>query len=53
MSLHPAVAEYFDESGSIGTDADDGIGCYVLGGPVAVSDAVYAAFRDHWKMLLP
>lgn len=52
-SLHPAVAAYFDESGVIGTEYEDGIGCYVLGGPVAVSDAVYAAFRDHWKALLP
>jgi len=52
MSLHPAVAAYFDASGVIGTEYEDGIGCYVLGGPVAVSDAVYATFRDHWKMLL-
>lgn len=52
-TLHAQVAAYFDESGAIGTDADDGIGCYVLGGPGAVSDTVYAAFRDHWKELLP
>lgn len=52
-TLHAEVAAYFDESGAIGTEAEDGIGCYVLGGPVAVSDAVYAAFRDHWKVLLP
>ncbi len=52
-SLHVAVAEYFDESGEIGTTSGDGIGCYVLGGPAAISEAVYEAFRDHWMVLLP
>ncbi len=52
-SLHAAVAEYFEENGEIGTTQWDGIGCYVLGGPAAISNATYAAFRDHWKVLLP
>jgi len=62
-SLHVAVAEYFDESGQIGRAYDEGIwdegiwdegiGAYVLGGPAAISEAVYDAFRDHWLVLLP
>ncbi|MCE5203046.1 MAG: cell wall-binding repeat-containing protein [Coriobacteriales bacterium] len=48
-SLHPAVVEYFDESGEIGVSAvDDGTGCYVVGGTAAVSAATYAEFRDLW-----
>lgn len=55
--LHAEVAAYFDEAGAIGVEYEDsgdsGIGCYVLGGPVAISDAVYAEFRDLWMEYLP
>ncbi|HSQ21562.1 MAG TPA: cell wall-binding repeat-containing protein [Coriobacteriia bacterium] len=54
-TLHPQVAAYFDEAGAIGVEygTTSGIGCYVLGGPVAVSDAVYEEFRDLWMEYLP
>lgn len=48
-ALHPAVIAYFDDSKSIGWTDYDGIGCYVLGGTQAVSDAAYGTFRDLWK----
>ena len=55
--LHAEVAAYFDEAGGIGVGYDAlgaaGIGCYVLGGPAAVSDAVYEEFRDLWTTFLP
>lgn len=50
-SLHPAVVDYFDEQGVIGSTYSDGIGCYVLGGSSAISDAAYAAFRDLYQGL--
>ena len=52
-TLHPEVASYFDNAGAIGQVAEDGIGCYVLGGPSAVSDTAYAAFRDLWRSFAP
>ena len=54
--LHPAVVDYFDDAGRIGSLYGDGIGCYVLGGTSAVSDAAYEAFRDlhkRYSLLLP
>jgi len=50
-ALHPAVIEYFEDQGMIGSQYNDGIGCYVLGGTGAVSDTAYKAFRDLWKDL--
>lgn len=50
-SLHPAVVEYFEDQGIIGSTYYDGIGCYVLGGTSAVSDSAYKAFRDLYKKL--
>jgi putative cell wall-binding protein len=50
-TLHDEVVAYFDEADGIGEEYDPsygGIGCYVLGGSVAVSDAVYKEFRDLW-----
>jgi hypothetical protein len=54
-ALHPQVAAYFDEAGAIGVEygPTGGIGCYVLGGPVAISNAAYMEFRDLWETLLP
>ncbi len=56
-SLHPQVVDYFDENGAIGYpdtgDYNEGMGCYVLGGPAAVSEATYMAFRDLWMEYLP
>lgn len=54
-ALHPQVAAYFDEAGAIGIEygSAGGIGCYVLGGPVAISDAAYVEFRDLWMEYLP
>lgn len=48
-ALHPTVSAYFDDSMSIGSTVDDGIGCYLLGGPNAVSDAAYRTLRDLYK----
>lgn len=54
-TLHPEVAAYFDEAGGIGEPYGTygGIGCYVIGGPAAISESVYKAFRDHWMTFLP
>lgn len=50
-SLSPWVETYFDAAGGIGEpyDGTQGIGCYVLGGPGAISASTYGQFRDLWK----
>lgn len=50
-SLHPAVVEYFEDQGIIGSTYNDGIGCFVLGGTGAISGNAYEAFRDLYKEL--
>ncbi|MBN2248074.1 MAG: cell wall-binding repeat-containing protein [Coriobacteriia bacterium] len=50
-ALHPTVLEYFEDTDAIGSDYNDGIGCFVLGGTGVVSDAAYGALRDLWKDL--
>ncbi|MDO9108917.1 MAG: cell wall-binding repeat-containing protein [Coriobacteriia bacterium] len=54
-ALHPEVIGFFEDSGSIGYNANllnmhEGWGCWVIGGESAVSAPAYEDFRDLWMM---